>query len=292
MWLYFCQFMSFIISYPGIIRTASRHTLILSLPLQCKRECDFVVGLLACCSYRGPTGAVWSHAGDEPKQYFIGYCMAQMKGKTCTGCWEHAVTAPGWEQEADPILQTCSNKQSAVPQGALRVLNLKSFINYCSQLLGVTRSCVWLCPAPVCRENLRSRSGTKVAAANTWESWGWSPVCTALCPLHQLMSPALVALVPACALMVPACAAGSGWALSEQTPRSCLAMHPEVPHMRHLLSQGLLNELSSLRYLNAKPSRALTPGCNVSSAFSESPKLLVLLLVLGCLPHRPWPGLT
>lgn len=27
MWFYFCQFTSFIISYPGIIRTALRHTL-------------------------------------------------------------------------------------------------------------------------------------------------------------------------------------------------------------------------------------------------------------------------
>lgn len=32
MWLYFCQFASFIISYPGIIRTASCHTLIPALP--------------------------------------------------------------------------------------------------------------------------------------------------------------------------------------------------------------------------------------------------------------------
>lgn len=31
MWLYFCQFPSFIISYPGIIRTASRYTLIPTL---------------------------------------------------------------------------------------------------------------------------------------------------------------------------------------------------------------------------------------------------------------------
>lgn len=31
MWLYFCQFASFIISYPGTIRAASRHTLIPTL---------------------------------------------------------------------------------------------------------------------------------------------------------------------------------------------------------------------------------------------------------------------
>lgn len=67
-------------------------------------------------------------------------------------------------------------------------------------------------------------------------------------------------------------------------------MQPKVPYMRNLLSQGLLNEVSSLRYLNAKPSRALTPGCNVGCAFSESPRLLVLLLVLGCPLYRPWPG--
>lgn len=47
-----------------------------------------------------------------------------------------------------------------------------------------------------------------------------------------------------------------------------------------------------MSYLNAKPRSALNPGCNVGCAFSESPELLVLLLVPGCLPCRPWPGPT
>lgn len=116
---------------------------------------------------------------------------------------------------------------------------------------------------------------------------------------HDVMLPALVALVPPCDSEAQPCAAGSGCAVAEQEPKrkadlsgDCLAMQPEVPHVGYLLSQGLLNEVSSLRYLNAKPARALTLGCNVGCAFSESPKLLVLLLVFGCLPYRPWPGLT
>lgn len=55
---------------------------------------------------------------------------------------------PDGSREADPILQTCSNKQFAVPQGTPHVLKPKYFINRWSQHLGVTRSCVWLCLAP------------------------------------------------------------------------------------------------------------------------------------------------
>lgn len=81
MWLYFCQFTSFIISYPGIDQDClTPYPYPHSLPLQCKWETEFVVGLLACCSYRGSAGVVWTDAGDEPKQYFIGYCNARVKG--------------------------------------------------------------------------------------------------------------------------------------------------------------------------------------------------------------------